>query len=110
MEGDVWQIGMVSWFRYGEEQYNLVRDWHLMPHRKRHLLEDAVRLFLTHESTREAFSQSREHWQALQEEGEEANTLSLLRIRARIKPALTQIGKLKDSSTNRISIPTEPTD
>lgn len=37
MKADVLGIEMMSWTSWGERIWNLVRDWHTMPHRKQSL-------------------------------------------------------------------------
>ncbi len=77
-DGTVWQIEMMSWVRLGEPIYNLVREWHLLPHRKESLRDRAVVLTLTRPSIAEFFVQARQCWQQERENSPYRNSLDLL--------------------------------
>lgn len=59
---DVLQIEMKSWVRYGERVLNLVKEWHLMPHRKESLRGRAVSLMLSRPGVRAFFQRSTSEW------------------------------------------------
>ncbi|MBC7816538.1 MAG: hypothetical protein IAG10_06600, partial [Planctomycetaceae bacterium] len=78
MEGQGWRFSMMSWYRHGEDEFNQAKDWHTLPHRERHLLDLAQRLFLCYSPAREFFRSARESWQALLNQGQTSNSLPFL--------------------------------
>jgi hypothetical protein len=42
-----WRISMMEWSRLGEQIFNMVRDWHQLPHRKTDFLGECIKLLLT---------------------------------------------------------------
>lgn len=83
---DLWQIGFIQWAPSGEAVFNLVRDWHMMPHRKRTFRDHVVELMLTDPGTREAFVPIRALWQAELESGSCPDPEALALLIARYDP------------------------
>lgn len=63
-QGDVWQIEMMQWVRWGESRFELVRDWHTLPHRKVSLRDLAFELLMTQPAVAEQFATARERWKS----------------------------------------------
>ena len=80
LQDDVWQIGMVSWGRVGEQVYQKVVNWHTMPHRKVLLCDVAIQLLLRHVPTREFLEGKRKAW-LLELASKPNETLELLAAR-----------------------------
>ncbi len=59
---DATDFGLILWGRYGEAVYNLVRDWHQMPHRKVILQEEAVRLMVTEDTIKSQYKKLLKKW------------------------------------------------
>jgi len=91
---DVWGIEMMSWSRSGERIFNLVRDWHAMPHRKQSLQQLAVYYLLTDEGVQKFFDETRERWAAELAADSDNETLELLI--ARLDPANYRASKGED--------------
>lgn len=74
----VLQFEMMSWIRLGERIYNLVREWHLLPHRKESLADRAVFLMLTRPVIAEFFVQARQCWEQERENSPYRDSLDVL--------------------------------
>lgn len=87
LEGaDTWRIGFFQWARAGEAIFNLVRDWHTMPHRK-HIFHDQVsKVLLTDPGTHDAFVSICAAWQTELENGSCSDPDALARLIARFDP------------------------
>lgn len=62
-------ITLMSWVGYGEETFNLVRDWHVMSHRKLSFRELVIALWLGSPELQSHFHTLRPRWQTLLETG-----------------------------------------
>jgi hypothetical protein len=91
---DVWRMEMMSWSRSGERIFQMVRDWHTMPHRKQQLQQVAVYYLLTDEGTQKFFGESRDRWAA--ELATNANNETLELLIARFDPANYRASKAED--------------
>jgi len=78
MSADLWGIEMTSWASWGEMFWNLVRDWHVMPHRKQELQQIAVYLLLTNKEMHLFYERAREQWSMQLEASPNNKTLKLL--------------------------------
>lgn len=60
-------IGMelMSWFRWGEDIWNMVRDWYHLEHRKTTIGDVLFKLYITDEDVRDEFNREREKWAIL---------------------------------------------
>lgn len=81
MNGDAWQIEMTSWARDGELVFNIMRDWHTMPHRKASLRDTVIRLFLLSTEVATRFESIREFWRSELEQGRPRGSIELLLAR-----------------------------
>jgi hypothetical protein len=61
-DGDIWQIGFFQWASSGERIFEMVREWHTMPHRKRPFRDGVVSLLLTSQEIREQLATIRTQW------------------------------------------------
>ena len=77
-QGDVWRIGMMEWSRWSESIFNLVRDWHMLPHRRLSLRDGAVKLMLTRQEVQAAISPVRDRWNAALASEGDRESLELL--------------------------------
>jgi hypothetical protein len=87
IDGDSWQIGLLHWARSGDRIFNMVRDWNMMPHRKRSLRDSVVPLLLTQQDITDRFATIRTEWRAELESGRCIATDSLELLLARFNPA-----------------------
>lgn len=94
MNSDVWKIEMMSWTSWGERIWNLVRDWHIMPHRKESLQDIAVYILLTNENVQRFFQRVRKQWSEQLEDDPNNRTLELLI--ARFDPTNYKASKAED--------------
>ena len=78
MNADVWRFGMASWASWGERIWNLVRDWHTMPHRKQSLQQLGVCLLLTNKNVKRSYDTARQQWAAQLQADPADRTLELL--------------------------------
>jgi hypothetical protein len=62
---DLWKMGFFQWSKSGERVFNMVRDFHAMPHRRRLLRDLAVSLMLTDSAARARFEGVRAEWKKL---------------------------------------------
>lgn len=58
------QLRMMLWARHDEDTFNLVRDWHQLPHRKVNFQNEAIRQLLSEPTVQDWFQQVREFWSA----------------------------------------------
>lgn len=94
INSDVWQIEMMSWTSWGERIWNIVRDWHIIPHRKTSLQEIAVYLLLTNKNVQRFFQSMREQWTEQLKNNPNNRTLELLI--ARFDPINYKASKAED--------------
>ena len=80
-QGDVWRIGMMGWSRWSESIFNLVRDWHTLPHRRLSLRDEAIKLMLTRQEVQAAFESVRERWSETLASENDHESLELLLAR-----------------------------
>lgn len=62
-------ITLMSWVEYGEEIFNLVRDWHAMSHRKLSFRDLVIAMWLGSSEIQSHFRALQPRWQALLEKG-----------------------------------------
>jgi len=91
LDDDTWQIGLFQWARSGERIFNMVRDWHMMPHRKQVLRDRVVFLLLTQQETHDRFATIRDDWKTELESGRCIAPDSLELLVARFNPANYQL-------------------
>ena len=53
---------MIGWYQLERSMIKLAQEFHSMPHRKLQLSEIAINLFLSDESTRDAFAKFQQNW------------------------------------------------
>lgn len=78
MNGDVWGIEMMSWTSWGERIWSLVRDWHIMPHRKESIQQLGTFYLLTDEKAQRFFDAARQQWTTQLEVDPTNKTLELI--------------------------------
>ncbi|MBI5015326.1 MAG: hypothetical protein HZB55_07515 [Deltaproteobacteria bacterium] len=80
MQGDLWTMSMMLWTNSGEMVFNLVRDWHTLPHRKMLLRDVVVRFFVGGGTIREFLEKERIRWssEANPEDQDEVQRLAAL--------------------------------